>query len=695
MGHDSCSGCSADDIVTHNLDSSKGTGGDQYSGPETITVGATRSGNYRYYVYFSEGSSSGNTQLAASGASVKVYYNDTVTTFNVPNSAADLWYVFDFDISSGFTAVNNMGSDSSFTADAFAPTISEVTAVSTPTNDNATLSYTFSSNEAGDITYGGSCSSSTTSATADNNTITFNALADGTYSNCKISVTDNASNTSDNLSVRSFTIGAITPALVEVTPVPTPTNDNTSSYTFISTLSGAINYGGDCDSDNNTAVAGNNTITFDALAEGTYSNCKISVDNNSNTSDNLSVSSFTIDTTPPRLDNVTIASDNTLNTTLAKTGDNITLSFTSSETLKSKPSVEIAGKNVIPTGDNMTWSAVYTMTSNDSDSGSQKLVSLNIEFKDLAGNPGSAVTSTIGGAAVLFDKTPPELTKGTEFTLPSADNRTSYTFNSDEAGTINYGGSCSSSDNSDNSTSGGDKTITFDALVDGTYDNCTISVTDNASNTSTNLPVSPFTIGRLTPALYEVTPVPTPDNDNTSSYTFFSTLPGAITYGGSCSSSDNTTAVAGNNPITFNALAEGTYDNCTISVTDNTSNTSDNLSVSSFTIDITTPTLSSVTIASNNSDNTTLAKTGNVITLSITSAEAIQTPSVSISGQAATVTGSGTSWSAAYTMADNFTPINDNAHFYNGSMDLVGLVLVPARWSSGYMRDRPRGASSI
>ena len=65
-----------------------------------------------------------------------------MTTFNVPNSAADLWYVFDFDISSGFTAVNNMGSDSSFTVDVFAPTISEVTAVSTPTNDN-TSSYTF------------------------------------------------------------------------------------------------------------------------------------------------------------------------------------------------------------------------------------------------------------------------------------------------------------------------------------------------------------------------------------------------------------------------------------------------------------------------------------------------------------------------------------------------------------------------
>ncbi len=63
--------------------------------------------------------------------------------------------------------------------------------------------------------------------------------------------------------------------------------------------------------------------------------------------------------------------------------------------------------------------------------------------------------------------------------------------------------------------------------------------------------------------------------------------------------------------ITFNALAEETYSNCTIQVTDNLSNTSDNLSVSSFTIDKTAPTLDNVTIASNNSDNTTLAKTGN------------------------------------------------------------------------------------
>ena len=42
------------------------------------------------------------------------------------------------------------------TTDTTAATLAEVTAVTTPTNDN-TPNYTFSTNEAGTITYGGPC----------------------------------------------------------------------------------------------------------------------------------------------------------------------------------------------------------------------------------------------------------------------------------------------------------------------------------------------------------------------------------------------------------------------------------------------------------------------------------------------------------------------------------------------------------
>ena len=186
---------------------------------EDVKEIAHTTNNNVFVGYNSQPPSAGNNNLllAASEATVTVYYNDTVTTFNVPYSAADLWYVFDYDNSTGFTAVNTMGSDSSFTADVFAPTLTEVTAVTTPTNDT-TPNYTFSSIEAGTITYGGSCSSSTSSASSGSNTITFTALDDGTYDNCTIAVTDSSGNTSDNLSVTSFTV-AVPPVLAEVEPI--------------------------------------------------------------------------------------------------------------------------------------------------------------------------------------------------------------------------------------------------------------------------------------------------------------------------------------------------------------------------------------------------------------------------------------------------------------------------------------------
>ena len=72
--------------------------------------------------------------------------------------------------------------------DTTAPTLAEVRAVTTSTNDT-TPAYTFSSTEAGTITYGGSCTSSTTSVSSGNNVVNFSTLSEGTYSNCTITVT--------------------------------------------------------------------------------------------------------------------------------------------------------------------------------------------------------------------------------------------------------------------------------------------------------------------------------------------------------------------------------------------------------------------------------------------------------------------------------------------------------------------------
>ena len=161
---------------------------------------------------------------------------------------------------------------------ATAPIIAELTAVATPTNDS-TPDYTFSSTEAGTILYGGSCSSSTTIAIAGENTITLNTLSEGTYSDCTITVTDSEGNISRSHTINSFTV-VILPVLSEVTAVITPTIDTTPNYTFSSSKAGTITYGGPCSSSTTLAVAGNNTITLNALANGTYDNCTITVTGN-------------------------------------------------------------------------------------------------------------------------------------------------------------------------------------------------------------------------------------------------------------------------------------------------------------------------------------------------------------------------------------------------------------------------------
>ena len=281
-----------------------------------------------------------------------------------------------------YSATGTTDNTTSTTTDTTAPVIAEVTFVTTPTNDS-TPNYTFSSSEAGTITYGGSCSSSTTSATTGNNTITLVSLSEGTYSNCTITVTDSAGNVSNSLTITSFIVDLTAATLAEVTAVTTPTNDSTPNYTFSSSEAGTISYGGSCSSSTTSATTGNNTITLVSLSEGTYSNCTITVTDAAGNSVTLNISSFVIDTTAPTVAEVT------------------------------------------------------------------------------------AVTT------------------------PTTDTTPDYTFSSDEAGSITYGGSCSSSTTSATTDN---NTINLTSLSAGTYSNCTMTVTDAAGNTSNTLAIPSFTV---------------------------------------------------------------------------------------------------------------------------------------------------------------------------------------------------------
>ena len=90
-------------------------------------------------------------------------------------------------------------------------------------------------------------------------------------------------------------------ALTEVTAITTPTTDTTPDYTFSSTGSGALTYGGSCSSSTSIATIGNNTITLNTLSVDTYADCTITVsktifteNSEKKLSGSLTITSFTV-----------------------------------------------------------------------------------------------------------------------------------------------------------------------------------------------------------------------------------------------------------------------------------------------------------------------------------------------------------------------------------------------------------------
>ncbi len=96
--------------------------------------------------------------------------------------------------------------------DTTAPIISEVTPVASIIADS-TPNYTLTTDEAGTITYGGDCSSTTTSASVGSNTIIFSTLSDGSHSNCTIYITDSSSNQSNTITTTSFIVDTTSPTV--------------------------------------------------------------------------------------------------------------------------------------------------------------------------------------------------------------------------------------------------------------------------------------------------------------------------------------------------------------------------------------------------------------------------------------------------------------------------------------------------
>jgi len=119
----------------------------------------------------------------------------------------------------------------------------------------------------------------------------------------------------------------------------------------------------------------------------------------------------TIDANAPTLTSVHISSSNA-NSSYAKAGDTVLVSFTGNEPLFVKPVVAIDSQPAVVNGGGSSWTATYILTGGDA----AGLVPFTVNFSDLAGNPGVQVTAVTDASSVTFIKTPPAAPTGLTLT---------------------------------------------------------------------------------------------------------------------------------------------------------------------------------------------------------------------------------------------------------------------------------------
>jgi Domain of unknown function (DUF5011)/Bacterial Ig-like domain len=327
--------------------------------------------------------------------------------------------------------------------DTIAPTLSQVTPVTTPTNDT-TPNYTFSSSEIGTISYSWSCVSSNTWAISWNNTITLNTLTEGVYSTCSLKVTDIAGNQSLFLSLSPFTIDTTAPTVALSSIVPNPTKISPISVTaqFSETVTGFVVW--DIVVWNGTAwnfvAVDGDTYTFDITptADGTVTvNIAGSTSQDIAWNNNTAATqlSRTYDTTPPT---VTLTSPAAFVTNTSP----IVVTAQFSETATGFTSSDISAWSgtisnfVAVDGDTYTFDLSPT---------SQWIVTVDIASsvaQDIAWNNNTSATQF----SRTYDTTPPVITRTgsgvvtTYFSVPYTDSGATWSDNNDGTGTLTASG---------------------------------------------------------------------------------------------------------------------------------------------------------------------------------------------------------------------------------------------------------------
>ena len=401
-----------------------------------------------------------------------------------------------------------------------------------------------------------------------------------------------------------------------------------------------------------------------------------------------------MDTQSPTLSSLNISSDNIYDPSLAKLGDNLTLSFVSDEALMT-PTGELAGRLGLSAVDNSSATDWY-FTTEVLPSTPEDNVSFRFDISDLAGNVVTGFNSTLNNSSVRVDKTPP-LVSG--ITLVSTNDNGSWAKAGDNL-TLEFSTSeavstpsiliAANSRLADNRSLDGKQWETIYEVLPG--DNGTVNwdftVRDLAGNVSDNVTQDNalITIDTQKPVLDNLSFV----SSNTFNPSFakagdnltlrFSTVSGESIL--------EPTILINHQPVAVNLSGgfweavypvtlsdHGTADYL-IAFSDFAGNAGDNVTGPSLagqiTLDNSEPYLTLVQMSSDNDNNSYLAKSGDNISLIIESSEILdnQTTSVSISGSAASlISENGTHWEFRRQMnsSDNEGQISFSVNFADQS----------------------------
>ena len=149
-----------------------------------------------------------------------------------------------------------------------------------------------------------------------------------------------------------------------------------------------------------------------------------------------------------------------------------------------------------------------------------------------------------------------------------------------ETGSLVYSGNCSGDMQHMNQ---GKSEVSISFPGDGQYSDCELRLIDASGNTSEPLPLGRVLIDATPPVLAEIKPVPKKIHTNRPNYSFRTSKSGTLNFSGKCKGNVNR-AVAGVNHIALLTGEPGAYDDCTMTLTDSSSNRSLPLKISSFVV---------------------------------------------------------------------------------------------------------------